>query len=135
MIDILKDHAQWLIILSIVLFIVTLILVPVIIVHLPVDYFSEIKRHKTDTRHPAIKILSIIIKNISGGILILAGLIMLFTPGQGLITLLTGIMIMNYPGKYKLERWLIIRFHLLTPINWYRARHHREPLTILKADP
>lgn len=135
MIDFLKDHAQWLITFSIVIFIATLILVPAIIVRLPVDYFSEIKRHKTDSRRPAIKILSIIIKNISGGILLLAGLVMLFTPGQGLITLLTGIMIMNYPGKYKLERWLIIRFHLLTPINWYRARHDRKPLTISKPAP
>jgi len=132
MIDFLKDHAEWLITFSVIIFITTLILVPTIIVHLPVDYFSEIKRQTVDSKQPAIKILINIIKNISGGILVLAGLVMLFAPGQGLITLLTGIMIMNYPGKYRLERWLIIRFHLLTPINWYRARHHREPLTISK---
>jgi len=132
MIDFLKDHAEWLITFSVIIFITTLILVPTIIVHLPVDYFSEIKRQTVDSKQPAIKILINIIKNISGGILVLAGLVMLFTPGQGLITLLTGIMIMNYPGKYRLERWLIIRFHLLTPINWYRARHDREPLTISK---
>ena len=135
MIDFLKDHAQWLITYSIVIFIATLILVPAIIVRLPVDYFSAIKRQKVDSRHPSIKILSITIKNILGAILLLAGFVMLFTPGQGLITLLTGMMIMNYPGKYKLERWLIIRFHLLTPINWYRARHDREPLAISKPDP
>ena len=132
MIDFLKDHAEWLITFSVIIFITTLILVPTIIVHLPVDYFSEIKRQTVDSKQPAIKILINIIKNISGGILVLAGLVMLFAPGQGLITLLTGIIIMNYPGKYRLERWLIIRFHLLTPINWYRARHHREPLTISK---
>ena len=135
MIDFIKDHAQWLITFSIVIFIVTLILVPAIIVRLPADYFSKTKRHNVDSRRPVIQILSVIIKNILGGILLLAGFIMLFTPGQGLITLVAGIMIMNYPGKYKLERWLILRFHLLKPINWYRARHDREPLNISKPAP
>lgn len=130
MLDFLTDHAQWLITFSIITFMVTLVLVPAIILRLPADYFSAEKRHKIDSRHPVIKLVSIIIKNLLGGLLLLAGFIMLFTPGQGIITLLAGMLIMNYPGKYKLERGLIIRFHLLKPINWYRARHNLEPLSI-----
>ena len=133
--DFIKNHSEWLITLSIIAFIGTLVLVPAVIVRLPADYFSESKRQKTDYRHPFIKISSIIIKNIFGGVLLLAGIIMLFTPGQGLITLLAGIMIMNYPGKYRLERWLIVRFHLLKPINWYRARRNQGPLQISEPDP
>jgi len=130
MTDLLKDHAQWLIIFSIISFIATLILVPAIIIRIPADYFSATKRHKSQHSHPAINLLGTIIKNLLGGLLLLAGLVMLFTPGQGLITLLAGTMIMNYPGKYTLERWLIVRFNLLKPMNWYRARHKLDPLTI-----
>ena len=130
MTDFFKDHAQWLIIVSFISFIATLILVPAIIVRLPADYFYATKRQKSNALHPAINLFSIIIKNALGALLILAGLVMLFTPGQGLITLLAGMMIMNYPGKYKLERWIIIRFHLLKPINWYRKRHKLEQLII-----
>ena len=46
-------------------------------------------------------------KNLLGATLVLAGLLMLFLPGQGVITLLAGLMIMNYPGKFVLEPWLI----------------------------
>ena len=130
MIDFFKDHAQWLIIFSIVTFIATLILVPAIIIRLPVDYFSANKRKKINTTIPAITLLITIIKNILGGLLLIAGIIMLFTPGQGLLTILMGMTIMNYPGKYTLERWIILRFHLLKPINWYRARHDRKPLIV-----
>jgi len=135
MTDLLKEHAQWLIIFSIVSFIVTLILVPAIIIRIPADYFSATKRHKNLHPHPAINLLGIITKNLLGAILLLAGLVMLFTPGQGLITLLAGMMIMNYPGKYTLERWLIVRFKLLKPMNWYRARHKLEPLIISELQP
>jgi Putative transmembrane protein (PGPGW) len=130
MIDFLKDHAQWIIIFSILSFIATLILVPVIIIRLPADYFSATKRHKKASHHPVIQFFSLLVKNLLGGLLLLAGLIMLFTPGQGLITLLAGMMIMDYPGKYTLERWIILRFNLLKPMNWYRARHKLAPLTI-----
>ena len=130
MIDILKDNAQWFIVISIITFIATLLLVPAIIIRLPADYFSSTKRQQFDNRHPAIKTLTMIIKNVLGAILLLAGFIMLFTPGQGLITILAGMLIMNYPGKFKLERWIIIRFNLLKPINWYRKKHQIEPLFI-----
>ena len=130
MIEILKDNAQWFIVISIITFIATLLLVPAIIIRLPANYFSSTKRQQLDNRHPAIKTLTLIIQNILGAILLLAGFIMLFTPGQGLITILAGMLIMNYPGKFKLERWIIIRFNLLKPINWYRKKHHIEPLFI-----
>ena len=132
MIEFLKDHAQWLIAVSMITFIATLILVPAIIIRLPPDYFSTSRRQQANTQHPVISTLVIVSKNLLGGLLLLAGLVMLFTPGQGLITLFAGMMIMNYPGKYTLERWLIIRFHLLKPINWYRKRHNISPLEINK---
>jgi len=44
-------------------------------------------------------------KNLLGVLLFMLGLIMLVTPGQGILTLLFGLMLMNFPGKYRVERW------------------------------
>lgn len=130
MFDFIKAYSEWIILLSILTFIGTLLIVPSLVIRIPTDYFCDTKRHKTEALHPLIRLVLVILKNILGGILVLAGFIMLFTPGQGLITLFIGLMIMNYPGKYVLERWLIVHSGGLSAINWYRARHHQPPLQI-----
>jgi hypothetical protein len=73
-------------------------------------------------------------KNLLGGILVLAGLIMLLTPGQGLLTLLAGLVIMNYPGKFALERWLITRPLVLPAVNRLRRRRSHPPLRAPRGD-
>jgi hypothetical protein len=47
---------------------------------------------------------------------------MLVTPGQGILTLLIGLMLMNFPGKYHVERWLVMRPGVMRGMNWLRAR-------------
>ena len=49
------------------------------------------------------------------------------TPGQGLLTLLVGLLLMNFPGKYRLERWLVGRRGVLTALNWLRRRGGHPP--------
>jgi len=68
------------------------------------------------------------LKNILGSILLLTGFIMLFTPGPGLICMLVGLMIINYPGKYRLERWLIHRPLILQAVNAMRKKRSQPPL-------
>ena len=53
---------------------------------------------------------------------------MLVLPGQGLLTLLVGFLLVDAPGKYRLERWLVSRKAVLRPINWLRRRKGRQPL-------
>jgi hypothetical protein len=43
------------------------------------------------------------IKNVLGAVLILAGVTMLFFPGQGIITILVGITLLNFPGEMALD--------------------------------
>lgn len=132
----LAEYAGWLVGLSLFTFVATLLLVPVLVVRLPSDYFSHHHRHRMaiSTRHPLVNFLITGLKNIFGIALVLVGLLMLVTPGQGLLTLLVGLMIMNYPGKYTLERWLIRRLHILPALNWLRTRAGRPPLQA-PADP
>ena len=64
----------------------------------------------------------VVLKNALGLVLVILGFIMLFTPGQGLLTLLAGSLLMNFPGKYQLERWLVLRPGVLRALNWLRHR-------------
>ena len=68
------------------------------------------------------------VKNAIGAVFVIAGLIMLVFPGQGLLTLFVGLMIMNYPGKFALERWLIQRPYVLPAVNRLRERYGHPPL-------
>lgn len=129
-IELLSDYAGWFIGVSIASLVAAVLLVPALIKRIPADYFSHSQRHRLapTSRYPAINFALAGAKNLLGAILVLAGLLMLFVPGQGLITLLVGLMIMNYPGKFALERWLIQRPHVLSAVNWLRARHGQPPL-------
>ena len=128
--DFMDAYGVWLAGISLVSFVAGLMLVPVFIARIPPDYFSHPHRHllSADARHPLIRLLLAGLKNLLGAALAFAGLIMLFTPGQGLLTLLVGLMLMNYPGKFALERWFIARPHILPAINWLRTRHGHPPL-------
>lgn len=129
-IEFLSEYASWFIGVSFASLVATLLLVPGLIKRIPTDYFSHSRRHRlaATSRYPAIKFAFAAAKNLLGATLVLAGLLMLFVPGQGLITLLVGLMIMNYPGKFVLERWLIQRPHVLSTVNWLRSRHGQPPL-------
>ncbi len=125
-----QQHLEWLVTLSLLTFVGLLILVPAVVINLPADYFHFDKRHPVKSRHPLIKLIVSLIKNLLGAALVIAGLIMLLTPGQGLLTLLVGLMIMNYPGKFKLERWMVTQLHLLPAINWLRARYQKPAMEL-----
>ena len=116
---------------SIVSFIGTLLLVPVLVIRIPEDYFAENKRHRWEPwahEHPLIRWSLLIAKNSLGYIIIVLGIAMLVLPGQGVLTILIGIMFINFPGKYRLERWVVMRAPVLNTINKLRQRAGRAPL-------
>lgn len=55
---------------------------------------------------------------------------MLFAPGQGILSLLVGIILCDFPGKHRVERKIIARPRVLSVINQIRARYKR-PLIVL----
>jgi len=116
---------------SIVSFIGTLILIPVLVVRIPEDYFAEKKRHRWEPwahEHPVIRWTLLIAKNMLGYVFITLGIAMLVLPGQGILTILIGIMFINFPGKYRLERWVVLRAPVLSVINKMRRRAGHAPL-------
>ena len=124
------DHAYWLMAISILSLIAGVVLTPVFITRIPVDYFSHPHRHRlsASSEHPVMRLLIAGVKNLLGAVLVFVGFLLLFLPGQGLVMLLVGLMIMNYPGKFTLERWLIQRPHILPAVNWLRAKQDHPPL-------
>ncbi|MDT8282709.1 MAG: PGPGW domain-containing protein [Gammaproteobacteria bacterium] len=128
LIDFLTEHAGWLLVISLLTAILTLALVPVLITNIPADYFSCDHRLRISTRHPLITFVIKAAKNLLGAVFLLVGFVLLFLPGQGLILILVGMMIMNYPGKYRLECWLVQRRGVLPALNALRARHGKAPL-------
>ncbi|PLW69655.1 PGPGW domain-containing protein [Pseudohalioglobus lutimaris] len=105
-----------------------IVIVPFVISRLPSHYFNEPKRHPLREQvGGASQWLFIVIKNLMGALLVLLGLLMLFTPGQGLLTLLAGLLLMNFPGKYRLERALVSRESVMHALNWFRERQGRPP--------
>ena len=126
----------WMGAVSMLTFVGTLIVVPLLVVRIPTDYFIRDQRHQFSMRNQLSipRLLGLVVKNIIGLIFILAGIAMLVLPGQGVLTILLGIMLMNFPGKLALELHIVQQPTVLRAINWIRQRAHRPPLLVtLKA--
>jgi hypothetical protein len=78
----------------------------------------------------------LIAKNLLGLALVAAGVVMALpgVPGQGLLTMLVGIFLLDVPGKRRLERALFRRGRVLATINRIRARFGQPPLVVDEAD-
>ena len=119
-----EDWGWWLAAVSAVTFVGSLAVVPILAVRIPADYFRRERRGPTPwrRRHPVLRLAVLILKNALGVVLLLGGVIMLFMPGQGLLTMFLGIVLMDFPGKFGLERYLISRGPVLKSINWIRRK-------------
>jgi hypothetical protein len=108
----------------------TVLLMPLLAVRIPPDYFRHRQRlhDYAHDRHPVIHHTIVILKNSLGVALILAGLAMLGLPGQGLLTLLIGLMLTDFPGKYAFEKRLIGQPGVLRGVNWLRQRAGHPPV-------
>jgi hypothetical protein len=101
---------------------------PPLISRIPADYFIHARRSLRERHHPLFVLLFIVIRNAIGILLIAAGIIMLFTPGQGVLTILAGFMAAIFPGKRKLECWIATRKPVWRGLNWLRKKHGTQPL-------
>ncbi len=122
----------WLGGLSLLTFVGTLILVPVLVVKMPADYF--VREHRREDRavprHPVIRIALLVGKNILGLCLFAGGILMLFTPGQGLLSIAMGIVLMDFPGKFALEKRVARNRPVMRSINWIRRKWGEVELTL-----
>jgi hypothetical protein len=121
--------------LSIIFFVGSLIAIPFILVRLPADFFDiRVPRPWMEDHHPVLRMLGHLAKNVVGAIFLFVGFLMLFLPGQGILTMLIGISMLDFPGKRKLEAMLIGQPAVLNTINSMREKFGKPPL-IIAPDP
>jgi small-conductance mechanosensitive channel len=120
----------WLGVTSFVMFVGSLVIIPVLAARIPADYFVDRERHLSRSRriHPIAYLIFMVGKNGVGILLIIVGIVMLVLPGQGILTILIGVSLTDFPGKYILERSLVAQPSVYNAINWIRKRANKKPL-------
>jgi hypothetical protein len=118
----------WASLFSLVVFVGSVVALPIVIVRLPADYFAE----RAETQRPGGVLATILLcaRNLVGIALLLTGVALLFLPGQGLLMILASVVVMEFPGKKRLERRLIARAEVLRVVNRIRARFRAPPFAL-----
>lgn len=101
-----------------------------LILSIPADYLLHLKTPALLSVRPFIYWPKVILKNVLGLLLLAAGIVMLVTPGQGLITMLFGIILIDFPGKDIIVNKILTQPKILTNINRIRARFKKPPLIV-----
>ena len=115
---------------SVVMVVGAAVVVPLLIVKMPADYFvrPEPPRPGWARRHPLLYFGWLALRNAIGLIFLVAGFVQLFTPGQGVLCMLIGLSFMVFPGKRRLEGWIVGNRLVLRGVNAIRRRAGKPPL-------
>ncbi|MEA3468793.1 MAG: PGPGW domain-containing protein, partial [Thermodesulfobacteriota bacterium] len=118
----------WLGIVSTITFFLSLLIIPWIVCKLDDHFFLHLHEHKKmEDQHPVMFILLRILRYSFGAILLLAGILMLFLPGQGLLTIILGISLLDFPGKQKAIDGLLHFHPVQNGLNWVREKGSKKP--------
>jgi hypothetical protein len=114
-------------------FLLNLAIVSVILIKLPADHFSKKRKTKFWTGpNPALHAAKVIGKNLLGILLVAVGVVLSLpgVPGQGLLTILLGVMLLDFPGRDRLEQKLLSKQSIVNTINRLRGRFGKPPLVL-----
>lgn len=114
-------------------FLINLGIVSFILVKLPADHFAKTPKRKFMQGYsPVVRVAAVIGKNIGGVLLVALGVVLSLpgVPGQGLLTILLGVMLLDFPGKHRLEQKLLSRPSIVNAINGLRGRFGKPALEL-----
>ncbi len=115
---------------SAAMLVISAMLIPFLIVRLPSDFYAESNyRRRIFQDKPRLRILFLATKNMLGGLLLVAGILMLVLPGQGILTILAALALLDFPRKRALEMRILHTPVILKSVNRLRQRAGREPLS------
>ena len=77
-------------------------------------------------KHSVVLIVNFV-KILLGLCLVVCGIVMLVLPGQGIITILVGLSLLPFPGKHKIEQFLLARKSVRYSLNWIRSKANKAP--------
>ena len=122
---------------GVVLFVITfsasIAIVSLIMVKIPADYFKKDNPRKImPNHHRAVRTMVIVARNILGALIVALGIVLSLpgVPGQGLLTILMGIMLLDFPGKRTLEYKLVSRPKVMHAINTLRSKFGKPELVL-----
>jgi hypothetical protein len=127
-----RDVLLWCL-LFIASFVISLAAVSLVLIRLPTNYFqSSHSRDFLPNHQRGIRVLGTLAKNLLGVLLVLFGAVMSVpgVPGQGLLTILLGVMLLDFPGKRRLEQKLVSQPRVFNAINRLRQRFGKPSLML-----
>ena len=123
---------QWAGIVSVFLFFLSLFLLRYVILRLPEDYFITASSiSKSHSKSPQ-KIIVRVAKNTVGFLLTICGIILLFTPGQGMITILIGLCLIDLAIVNQFKKKIINNSKVQKALNWIRTKKSVKPFNFPK---
>ena len=100
------------------------------VVRLPADYFVQNGQRRSQNRASISHWPRFLLRNLLAVVLVGLGIILSLpgVPGQGVLTILLGIMLSDFPGKVRLERKIVGYPKVLEALNRLRQRFGKPPL-------
>jgi hypothetical protein len=134
----LRDELTWAgVFLGLGLFVTTVagsvLVASLLLVKVPPLYFQDFyARDPWRGRHPLIRVAGKLTKNLLGLSLLVLGVVLSLPgiPGPGILTMLVGLVLVDLPGKRRLERVILARPHVLRAVNRLRKRFGEPPLVL-----
>lgn len=112
---------------SALMFVGSVLVTIVLLARLPADHFLTWHLPREEGGwHWAVHAFRKLVKNLLGLILLLIGLVMLFLPGQGMLTILIALMILDFPYKKTILDQLVAKPRVQASLNWIRKRRGKE---------
>jgi len=103
--------------------VLSMLIAAAVLIALPEDYLREGDRAQ---RHW----LARVVRTVAGIVLVAVGIVLSVpgVPGQGILTIVAGLTLIEFPGRHRLISALIGRPAVLRAVNRLRARFKRRPL-------
>jgi len=109
-------------------------IIALVLVHLPVNHFQRNHRQQNSSKKLPFGMHwpMLIARNLLGLCIIALGVFLSLPgiPGQGILTILVGVMVLEFPGKRKIEAKLIGQPRVFGAINRLRCRFGKPPLVL-----
>lgn len=127
-----QEAIWWLGVGSVLMLVASAAIVPIIVIRLPADFYERAVSGEVRMlgHHEILRVLVLLVKNSLGAVLLVAGILMLVLPGQGILTILIALALLNFPGKRALELRILRTPAIMKTLNWIRAKAGREPLRL-----
>ena len=120
------SHRWWLVGFTLFSFVGSLVALRFVVAKLPLDYFLPSEQRAPRPRRTLLQWLGVVLANLLGLLLVATGVLLLFLPGQGFLTLLLGISLLSFPGRQRLLCRLTRPLRVRRSLNFLR-RHVGSP--------